>query len=228
MGGFSLLRQVIEVAPPDPVPADAAKLELLASIVSNAPVPIFLKDLTGAYLYVNKAFISQSSRSQEDMLGHTDTDLYPDVIANVYRQDDRMAMESAGPVHNIRPVLVNGEHRMFNTVKFPIHATDGHVVGVCGIAVDITDALLQEQVREAERRRRISGKPFDRLFATLTHQEERVADLLALGYADKEIAEALYLTPDTVRHHVSRVLKKLRKQSRTQAVIEILGHRKES
>ena len=205
--------------------AAAAELELLADIVTNAPVPIFLKDGAGVYLYVNNAFVAQSSRSRDEMLGRTDIDLHPEAIAKVHRLDDRMAMESAAPVHNLRPVLVNGEHRMFNTVKFPIHATDGQIVGVCGIAVDCTDALLQEQAREAERRRHISDKPFERLFATLTHQEERVADLLALGYADKEIAEALYLSPDTVRHHVSRVLRKLRKQSRTQAVIEMLKHR---
>ena len=172
--------------------------------------------------------LRKQSSGKQDIIGRTDTDLYPEPLAEINRLDDRKAMESAAPVHNIRSLMVKGEHRLFNTVKFPMHATDGHIVGVCGIAIDITDTLWGEEEREAEHRRDISAKPFERLFATLTPQEARVAELLSLDYSDREIAESLYVAPDTVRHHISHVLKKLRKQSRTQAVIEILGHRRSS
>ena len=204
--------------------AGAVERDLLADTVTNASVPIFLKDQEGNYLYVNDAFLSQASSSKEDIIGRSDADLYPEVIAEIYQRDDQTALVSAAPVHTVRPFIVNDEHRIFHTAKFPIKAADGHVVGVCGITVDITDTLLEE-AREAEHRRHISDETFKRLFATLTPREARVADLLVLGYADKEIAETLDLSPDTVRHHVSHVLRKLRKQSRTQAVIEMLKHR---
>ncbi|MEA2516593.1 MAG: hypothetical protein QOG16_431, partial [Actinomycetota bacterium] len=117
--------------------------------------------------------------------------------------------------------------RIFNTVKFPIHGSSGDVLGVCGISIDITDTLRDQDEQEVQRLRDISAKPFERLFATLTDQEVRIAQLLSLGYSDKEIAETMNLTADTVRHHVSHVLKKLRKRSRTQAVIEILRNRRD-
>ena len=71
----------------------------------------------------------------------------------------------------------------------------------------------------------VDGAAFDRLLSTLTPQELRVLELLALGLSDSEIAESLHLEGDTIRHHVSHMLKKLRKSSRTQAVIALLNHR---
>lgn len=71
------------------------------------------------------------------------------------------------------------------------------------------------------------GAAFDRLLFSLTPQELRVLELLARGLSDSEIAESLHLEGDTVRHHVSHMLKKLRKRSRTQAVIALLNHREE-
>ena len=204
--------------------ADAVELGLLADIVTNASVPVFLKDPEGTYLYVNDAFLSQTSSSREEIIGRSDTDLYPEAIAAIHRRDDQTALVSAAPVHTTRPFSVNDEHRIFHTAKFPVKAADGHVVGVCGIAVDITDTLLEEAL-EPVRKSDLSARQFERLFAGLTPQELRVADMLALGCSDKEIAEELVLTTDTVRHHVSHVLKKLRKRSRTQVVIEILRHR---
>ena len=216
------------ITPPlGPVPDDAGTQGLLASLVVNAPVGIFFKDLDGVYVFVNDAYIVACGHvTNEEVLGRTDGDLYPEDIATLHRRDDRSAVERGGPVQNLRPFPVNGVERTFNTVKFPLRTASGDAVGVCGITIDITDTLQERKDQEIERLRAIAAKPFERLFATLTNQEAKVAELLSVGSSNKEIAEALNLAPDTVRHHVSRVLKKLRKQSRTQAVIEILRNRR--
>ncbi|HET6353592.1 ATP-binding protein [Streptomyces sp.] len=43
----------------------------------------------------------------------------------------------------------------------------------------------------------------------LSPREQQVADLLATGATNKDIAQALFLSPRTVEHHVAHVLKKL-------------------
>ena len=54
--------------------------------------------------------------------------------------------------------------------------------------------------------------------AALTTREEGVLALMADGLGNNAIAERLELAPETVRHHVSAVMRKLEASSRTEAV----------
>lgn len=58
--------------------------------------------------------------------------------------------------------------------------------------------------------------------ARLTPGEREFIDLLAKGYAYKEIAEALKISIDTVRSYVRTVYEKLHVHSRTEAVVKYL------
>jgi DNA-binding NarL/FixJ family response regulator len=48
----------------------------------------------------------------------------------------------------------------------------------------------------------------------LTRREREVAELVARGCANKEIATRLYVSPRTVEDHLSRILRKLGLSSR--------------
>jgi DNA-binding CsgD family transcriptional regulator len=52
--------------------------------------------------------------------------------------------------------------------------------------------------------------------AVLTRREQEVADLVAGGSTNREIAQALFLSPKTVERHVSNALKKLGARNRTE------------
>ncbi len=54
---------------------------------------------------------------------------------------------------------------------------------------------------------------------TLTDRESEVLRLLAKGYSNKEIAQALIIGEKTVKTHVSNILAKLNVPSRTQAAL---------
>lgn len=54
---------------------------------------------------------------------------------------------------------------------------------------------------------------------SLTPRELDVLQLLTQGMTNREIAEALFLTPGTVRIYLSNIYLKLEVTSRTQAVI---------
>ncbi|MGI8574352.1 MAG: response regulator [Egibacteraceae bacterium] len=56
----------------------------------------------------------------------------------------------------------------------------------------------------------------------LTERELEILRLLAGGYANREIAAALYLAPGTVKNHVSSLLMKLGVRDRTRAVLRAL------
>jgi DNA-binding NarL/FixJ family response regulator len=52
----------------------------------------------------------------------------------------------------------------------------------------------------------------------LSPREERVLELLSKGYSNKEIAEQLELSVDTVRSHLKHIYEKMHVRSRTEAV----------
>ncbi|MEP0546596.1 MAG: response regulator transcription factor [Rhodothermales bacterium] len=59
--------------------------------------------------------------------------------------------------------------------------------------------------------------------ADLSPREREVLHYLAQGYRYKEIAEALFISPETVRSHLRKVYDKLHVRSRTEAVVKYLG-----
>lgn len=55
-------------------------------------------------------------------------------------------------------------------------------------------------------------------FPELSDREREILDLIAQGHKNPEIAKRLYLSPKTVRNHVSNILTKLQVADRAQAI----------
>jgi DNA-binding NarL/FixJ family response regulator len=80
-------------------------------------------------------------------------------------------------------------------------------------------ALLIEEFRERKRRRRIPL--VGRRGVELTDREWEVLELMKQGLGTEEIAARLFISPVTVRTHVSAILKKLHVPTR-EAALELL------
>jgi DNA-binding NarL/FixJ family response regulator len=61
------------------------------------------------------------------------------------------------------------------------------------------------------------------LLSDLTEREREVLSLLTRGYTNRQIAEALLITPNTVKKHVDHILQKLGVSTRAGAVAAALG-----
>jgi DNA-binding NarL/FixJ family response regulator len=69
------------------------------------------------------------------------------------------------------------------------------------------------------------AKERDRRAETLTAREIEVLQLLAFGHTNRDIAERLYISPDTVKTHLEHIFEKLGASDRTAAVAEALRRR---
>lgn len=58
----------------------------------------------------------------------------------------------------------------------------------------------------------------------LSDRESEILAAVAKGYRDKEVAERLFLSPETVRTHLRNIYRKLHVRTRTEAVLKFLGH----
>ena len=53
----------------------------------------------------------------------------------------------------------------------------------------------------------------------LSNREAEVSELVALGFANKEVASKLFVTEKTVKFHLTNIYKKLAVKSRTQLIV---------
>lgn len=60
-------------------------------------------------------------------------------------------------------------------------------------------------------------------FATLTSRENEVATLVAAGYSNRQLADALFISVATVKDHVHAILRKTGFESRSQIAAAWLG-----
>ena len=70
--------------------------------------------------------------------------------------------------------------------------------------------------------------PADGELGALTDREREVLDLLAQGLTNKEIAEKLVITANTVKRHVKAIFEKLDVHTRSAAAAKAVGTRKEA
>ncbi|MFI6084923.1 response regulator [Streptomyces sp. NPDC051217] len=83
------------------------------------------------------------------------------------------------------------------------------------LAPAITRRLIREFARQRRKKAAAPAPPL----AALTPRETEVLRLIAEGLSNPEIAARLFVSEETVKSHVSRVLNKLGLRDRTQAVV---------
>jgi DNA-binding NarL/FixJ family response regulator len=86
----------------------------------------------------------------------------------------------------------------------------------------VQPAVTERLVRAITELPNETGDPDDTPAQPLTDRETEILQLVAAGYANREIADALHLAPGTVKNHVSNILMKLGVRDRTRAVLRAL------
>jgi two-component system response regulator DevR len=80
-------------------------------------------------------------------------------------------------------------------------------------------SLLDPSVTERVMHRLRVGNEQDPRLAGLTAREREILDLIARGHGNPEIAKRLFLSPKTVRNHISHIFSKLQIADRAQAIV---------
>jgi PAS domain S-box-containing protein len=129
-----------------------AGYELLRSVMEGTTDTIFVKDLAGGYQMINSAGAESLGRPVSEIVGHTDAELFPDDVARDVRANDHHVIKN-GQAHTYESSLPKGGMvRTFLTVKAPRRDASGTIIGLVGVARDITARkALEEQLRQAQK-----------------------------------------------------------------------------
>jgi PAS domain S-box-containing protein len=119
--------------------------QLLQAIVDNSQAVIYVKDLDGRYLLVNRRYEEIFRLNREVILGRTDHQLFSKEAADAFRDMD---LRVAGADHALTEEeavpQADGLHA-YISVKAPLQDAIGKTYGVFGISTDITDRKRGEE-----------------------------------------------------------------------------------
>ena len=119
--------------------------EQLQSILDNSTAIIFVKDLEGRYIRVNKRFENLYGIEGNLALGKTDFDLFPKAQAETLRTNDQKVLEAEVPLEFEETKSHGGIDRTYISIKFLLHDPSGRPYAVAGISTDITERKKAEE-----------------------------------------------------------------------------------
>ena len=120
---------------------------LLRTVIDNIPDQVFVRDRENRFILNNLSDArAMGVASPEALLGKTDYDFYPPEMAARYQADNDAVMRAGEPLLNREEPTQDaaGQRRWMLTTKVPLRSPAGEVLGVVGIARDITNRKQAE------------------------------------------------------------------------------------
>ena len=113
--------------------------QLLTTLVDSLPLNVYVKDLESKKVLVNKGECNYLNKSEDQIIGKNDFDLYDEEMAKVSREEDLQVMKHLTPIIGKETsITLNGKTTHFLTSKIPYFDLDGKVSGLIGMSLDIS------------------------------------------------------------------------------------------
>jgi PAS domain S-box-containing protein len=197
----------------------AEERNLLRTLINNLPDLIYVKDTESQYLVSNTAHMRfLGATTPEEVVGKSVFELFPQELAEQYYTDDQKVIQSGQPLlkREERSVDEKGNSVWNLTTKVPLQDSYGKIMGIVGIARDITERKrVEEALRESEKKYRtilenieegyyevdIAGNfTFfnDSLCRLHGYPENELMGMNNRQYMDAEAAKRVYQTFNTV------------------------------
>ena len=168
----------------------------LQALVATIPDLVWLKNSDGVYLSCNKAFERLYGAVEKEIVGKTDYDFVSKELAEFFRGNDRAAMAAGHPTSNEEWLTFAGDGYcgLYETTKTPMHAANGTLIGVLGVAHDITRQRetqhdLEERVKEMDCLYKVFTMTEDDN-VPLAQKLQAVADRIPLAWQFPDLASA--------------------------------------
>jgi len=135
--------------------------ELLENIFNSSTDAIFVKDLSGNYLKINKACAKIFKYPQDKIIGKNDVDFFDEKAVEELKEIEKKVIDGE-TVSSVYERIVKGKKYIFNTIKTPLKDENGNVKFILGIARDITKLRKLERemvlIKAAENIKKVASQ----------------------------------------------------------------------
>lgn len=199
----------------------------LDTLLYAIPDLVWLKDLEGKYLFCNRSFEKLFGLSEAEIIGNTDYDFIDLKSADFFRAHDMLVMDLQKEMVYEEELIFHGnDYRgLFEVVKTPFYNEKHLLIGVLGIARDITKRRENEQrIEVLESFDTLTGLPNKTMLRSHIEHDISIAkrkqESLAILFLDvdhfKHINDTLgHGAGDTLLIEVSKRLKQALRQEDT-------------
>ncbi len=182
----------------------------LQSVLDNTPSLVFIKDLEGKFLFVNRPFERKVKLTSQFILGHTDYDFYSKEVADMYWESDNETIIKKQHIEFDGMIMENEGPTYYHTVKFPLYDNNNQIYAICGITADVTKRKEIEEnlkatkdqlqsildntnslvaIRSTEGVFLFVNKEYEKLFRT---SSEHILGKTLFDFLPKETAETIF------------------------------------
>ncbi|MGH2573421.1 MAG: response regulator [Actinomycetota bacterium] len=183
--------------------------------------------------------VGEASNGREvlELIGNGNGAGQPDIVLLDIRMPEMDGLEAARKIKQNHPAIGVIMLTAYDDRQFVVEAVRS---GARGYVLKARDAehliqtvrlvaggnmVIDPQLVVALADELTQAKERDRKAETLTTREVEILQLLAFGHTNKDIADQLFISPDTVKTHLEHIFEKLGASDRTAAVAEALRRR---
>ena len=116
-----------------------ASNSILGAVIEGATDAVFVKDLQGRYSLINPAVPRFVGKPAEEIIDHDDTEIFPPETAHKIIEVDREIVATGSARTSEVVAIVDGVTHTYLSTKSPHRDAAGKIIGVIGIAADITE-----------------------------------------------------------------------------------------
>jgi PAS domain S-box-containing protein len=158
--------------------------KILQTILDNMKGVLYMQDLDGRYLMVNKEFELVTGIKKENAIGKNDFEVFPyEVAEKFWHEDKKIIKNGISATFEETAPHPDGTLHYFISTKVPLFNEENKVYGICGLSTDITD------VKRAEQKIKENETQLKTLVATIpgTVYRCRMDDSWTMVYLNEEI-----------------------------------------
>jgi PAS domain S-box-containing protein len=132
------------------------KQQFLSDIIENNESLLYVKNLKGEYLLVNKKWEKTTGVKRSEALGRRDRDIFSssnEENISVIEENDVLVSKRGKVLYKEEVLFIKGKKKYYESIKFPFKDKEGNAVGVAGISTEVTNRKIAElSLKESEER----------------------------------------------------------------------------
>lgn len=131
--------------------------QILREVADNTTAVIYVKCADGRYLLANRRFEHIFNLTADQILGHTDHEIFPRETADAFRNHDLAVLEQNRTIEYEEEAPHSDGPHTYISIKFPLCDPAGTPYAVCGISTDITERKsIERALRTHEEQLRLA------------------------------------------------------------------------